>query len=257
MSLNADTPATVTIAVPSFNQALFLEKTLQSIFEQPLPVEVYVMDGGSTDGSLEIIQRWENRLSGWRSHEDNGQAAAINEGISAGTAPFVCWLNSDDFFTADGLQKMVDSLQANPDKHWLYAKCWTANEENRLVTPYLTLPFWRYLLANFCFVAQPATLMRRSAWETVGGVNPGYNLAFDFDLWWKLTTQFGSPLYLKEFVAASRNHENTKTNLNLDAHYAESIRVVKEHYGSVPLKWRYGKFLTRIFRKFLNQAHDA
>lgn len=252
MSQNTDKSATVTIAVPSFNQGLFLEKTLQSIFEQPLSVEVYVMDGGSTDGSLEIIQRWDDKLSGWRSHKDSGQAAAINEGISAGTAPFVCWLNSDDFFTADGLYRLVNSLAENPEKHWVFGKCWTADKEDNIVAPYLTMPFRRYLLANFCFIAQPATLVRREAWEAVSGVNANYNLAFDFDLWWKLTNNFGNPLYLREFVAASRNHENTKTNLNLDAHYEESIRVVKEHYGTVPLKWRYGKLLTRLFRKLLS-----
>ncbi|MCX8018772.1 MAG: glycosyltransferase, partial [Rhodocyclaceae bacterium] len=79
----------VTIAVPSFNQGRYLETALASIFAQEVPVEVFVLDAGSTDGSVAIIQRWSKRLAGWRSHPDAGQAAAINEGIAQGRAPYV------------------------------------------------------------------------------------------------------------------------------------------------------------------------
>jgi len=105
-SLHAHTNACplVTIAVPSCNQGRFLDDALTSIFEQQLPVEVFVMDGGSTDNSIEIIRKWEGQLAGWRSHKDGGQAAAINEGIALGRAPYVCWLNSDDWFCLLGLK---------------------------------------------------------------------------------------------------------------------------------------------------------
>ena len=80
----------VTVAVPSYNQGRFLDQALASIFEQDVPVEVFVMDGGSTDNSLEVISRWKDRLAGYRSHSDEGQAAAINEGIAQGRAKYVC-----------------------------------------------------------------------------------------------------------------------------------------------------------------------
>ena len=88
----------VTIVVPSFNQGIYLDKCLDSIFSQNIPVEVFVMDGGSTDITLEVIKKWELKLAGWRSRKDEGQSAAINEGMKMGTAPFCCWLNSDDYF---------------------------------------------------------------------------------------------------------------------------------------------------------------
>ena len=95
----------VTIAVPSCNQGLFLDEALASIFQQDVPVEVFVLDGGSTDNSVDVMRKWEQKLAGWRSHPDDGQAAAINEGIAQGSAPFVCWLNSDDWFLTGGLSK--------------------------------------------------------------------------------------------------------------------------------------------------------
>lgn len=92
----------MTIAVPSFNQGRFLDDALASIFQHEVPAEVFVLDGGSVDHTIEIIQKWEHRLAGWRSRADEEQAAAINEGIALGRAPYVCWLNSDDWFLPGG-----------------------------------------------------------------------------------------------------------------------------------------------------------
>lgn len=97
----------VTIAVPSFNQGRFLDDALASIFRQEIEVEVFVLDGGSTDESVRVLERWAPLLAGWRSGPDGGQAAAINEGIARGRAPYVCWLNSDDWFLPGGLGMQI------------------------------------------------------------------------------------------------------------------------------------------------------
>ena len=101
----------VTVVVPSFNQGQFLDAALTSIFDQNVAVEVFVMDGGSTDNSVDVIEKWESRLAGWVSAPDEGQAAAINSGMAQGTAPYVCWLNSDDWLLHNGLQQLVNALQ--------------------------------------------------------------------------------------------------------------------------------------------------
>src|SRR5258706_345707 len=95
-------PPIVTIAVPSYNQGRFLQDALTSIFDQGLPVEVFVADAGSTDESVDVVKKFESRLAGWRSHADRGQAAAINEGVASGHAPYVGWLNSDDTLVSGG-----------------------------------------------------------------------------------------------------------------------------------------------------------
>src|SRR5262245_3095196 len=106
--------ARVTIAVPSLNQGAFLREALQSLFAQNLPVEGFVVDGGSTDNSLDVIRKYEPRLAGWRSHADAGQSAAINEAVARGRAPYVCWLNSDDWLLPGALPALIAALERAP-----------------------------------------------------------------------------------------------------------------------------------------------
>ncbi len=244
--------ALITIAVPSLNQGRYLDAALKSIFQQNLEVEVFVMDGGSTDDSLEIIKRWEPRLSGWRSHPDAGQAAAINEGIAQGEAPYVCWLNSDDIYYPQGLAKLLQELKHLSNCPFVYGRCWTISESGKKLAPYITMRFIPRIFANFCFIAQPATLLTRAAWESAGGLNERMQLAFDYDLWWRLYKTQKKPVYSKHFVAASRSHPETKTANNTDIHYQESLEVVQRNWGSVPLKWRLAlpimKVLRRVFK---------
>jgi glycosyltransferase involved in cell wall biosynthesis len=227
----------VTIAVPSFNQGQFLDDALTSIFKQDLPLEVFVVDGGSTDNSLNVIRKWESHLTGWRSYSDNGQGAAINEGIAQGKAPFVCWLNSDDWLLPGGLTKLVNELQSSPSVPAVYGRSWNTVEKTGKRTPVWVEPFNVQRLALRCIISQPATLMRRTAWESVGGVNVNLHMAMDYDLWWRLFKQFGPLKFVESFVAVNREHQNTKTKNLRRLHYLEAMSSVRKHYGRVPLKW--------------------
>lgn len=227
----------VTIAVPSFNQGRFLDDALESIFQQEVPVEVFVLDGGSSDETLEVIRKWEHLLAGWRSHPDGGQAAAINEGIASGRAPYVCWLNSDDWFLPGGLAKLLGEFEKFPDAPAVYGRCWNMVEKSGRQYPVWVEPFNEHRLARRCIISQPATLIRRSSWEAVGGVDANLHMAMDYDLWWRLFKQVGSLQFLDDFVAVNREHEDTKTKTQRRRHYQEAMRVVRKHYGRVPLKW--------------------
>ena len=227
----------VTIAVPSFNQERFLDDALASIFQQEIPVEVFVLDGGSSDNSLEVIRKWEHQLAGWRSHADNGQAAAINEGIAAGRAPYVCWLNSDDWYLPSGLAKLLAELEKHPEAPVVYGRSWNFIQKSRKQYPIWVEPFNEHRLALRCIISQPATLIRRTAWEAVGGVDEKLHMAMDYDLWWRLFKQIGPLHFLNYFVAVNREHEDTKTKKQRRLHYKEAMDVVRRHYGSLPLKW--------------------
>lgn len=230
-------PPLVTVAVPSFNQGNFLNDALESVFSQGIATEVFVLDGGSSDNSPAVIKNWENRLAGWRSGPDLGQAAAINEGIARGSAPYVCWLNSDDFFLPGGLRALLEAMESAVDSPAAYGRAWNVDCNGKKIRPYWTVPFSRRHLANRCFICQPATLIRRRAWEQIGGLDEKLRMAMDYDLWWRLYQRFGPLRYVDAFVAANRRHDDSKTTINRKEHYREAMRLVKRYYGCVPLKW--------------------
>lgn len=227
----------ITVVVPSFNQGKFLDKALTSIFEQGIEIEVFVVDGGSTDGSIDVIKKWEHRLTGWRSHSDSGQSSAINEGVALGTAPYLCWLNSDDWFEKNGLKAMLNTMQENPTATVVYAKAWNYYENSKKKRPVWVEAFNVDRLALRCFISQPASLIRRSAWEAVGGLDSNLHMVMDYDLWWRLYRLNGAFFFLDEFVAFNRIHDATKTKTLRRLHYKEAMQIVKKHYGCVPLKW--------------------
>jgi glycosyltransferase involved in cell wall biosynthesis len=228
----------VTVAVPSFNQGRYLDAALASIFSQGLPVEVFVADAGSSDDSIDIIRRWEPKLLGWRSHADAGQAAAINEGIANGHAPYVCWINSDDWLLPQGLRRLLEALDAQPAAAMAYGRVWNHDEETGRQRRNLEVrPFSERLLAQLNIISQPATLIRRPAWDAVGGLDATLRMAMDYDLWWKLYKRFGAPRFVDAHVAVNRRHRETKTSTQRRLHYREAMGVVRKHYGRVPLKW--------------------
>lgn len=227
----------VTIAVPSFNQGRFLDDALASIFKQNLPVEVYVMDGGSTDNSVEVINKWASQLAGWRSHADEGQAVAINEGIAMGRAPFVCWLNSDDWFLPGALSTLLGVLQERQEVPAVYGRSWNVVQNTGKRDPVWVEPFDEKRLAIRCIISQPATLIRRTSWNVVGGVDGHLHMAMDYDLWWRLFKLVGPLHFVDRYVAVNRVHEATKTNTQRRRHYREAIEVVRKYNGHVPLKW--------------------
>lgn len=232
-----DAAPQVTVAVPSFNQGRYLDRALASIFEQQCPVEVFVCDAGSTDESLDVIRKWEPRLAGWRSHRDAGQSAAINEGIARGKAPYVAWLNSDDWLLPGAFARLAAALEAHLHAPMAYGRVWNVDDRTGRRKPILVRPFRESLMAQLNIVSQPGTLVRRSAWEAVGGLDGALHMAMDYDLWWRLYRRFAAPAFVDAFVAVNREHGGTKTATQRRRHYREAMAVVRKHYGRVPLKW--------------------
>jgi glycosyltransferase involved in cell wall biosynthesis len=227
----------ITVAVPSFNQGRFLDKALESITSQGVAVEIFVVDGGSTDNSVTVIKNWQDKLAGFRSHPDDGQSAAINEAVAKGSAPYVCWLNSDDWFLPGCLSLLVQALKDNPDSSAVYGKALNIREKDEKSSPIWVEPFSEKRLALRCIISQPATLIRRTAWEAVGGLDASLHMAMDYDLWWRLFKEVAPLTMVDEFVAVNREHDETKTKTKRRLHYQEAMQIIRKNHGRVPLKW--------------------
>lgn len=254
-----DQPSTplVTIAVPSFNQARFLDDALTSIFEQDVAVEVFVADAGSKDGSIDIIRKFEHRLAGWRSHSDGGQASAINECIAKGHAPYVTWLNSDDCLLPGGLKHLLAEFERQPTAPAVYGRVWNHHQKTGARTAVWVQPFTERRLALRCIVSQPGALIRRSAWEAIGGVDDSLHMAMDYDLWWRLYKRFAALAFVDQDIALNRDHEDTKTNSFRRRHYREAMAVVRKHHGQVPLKWWLAQPYAIWLKAMLNMARHS
>lgn len=227
----------VTVAVPSLNHGRYLEEALESIFAQELGVEVLVADAGSRDESLRVLERWRSRLAYMRSAPDAGQSAAVNECLARSRAPYVCWLNADDTFLPGGLRALVDALEAHPAAPMAYGRCWITNARGVRIAPVGLARATRWMMAQRCPISQPGTLIRRSVWQAVGGLDESLHFALDYDLWWRIMLRFGEPLRIASYVATSRAHRDTKTARRRGQHYREATGVVRRHYGRLPLKW--------------------
>src|SRR5690606_22541012 len=157
--------------------------------------------------------------------------------IARGSAPYVGWLNSDDLMLPGMLRRLVDALDANPPWPAAYGRVSNVDERTGRRWPVWVEPYSTRRMALRCIISQPGTLVRRSAWEAVGGVDESLHMAMDYDLWWRLAEQFGPPGMIDEEVALNRVHEGTKTRRFRRRHYAEAMAVVRRHHGRVPLKW--------------------
>lgn len=245
----------VTVAVPSYQQGQYLEEALSSIFRLDIPVEVIVADAGSTDESVDIILRWRDRLTSWRSYADRGQSAAINESIAKGRAPYVCWLNSDDMYVAGGLEQLINTLERHSDWPAVYGRAWNLHYQSGKRSPIRVEPFDERRLAIRCIVSQPASLIRRSAWEAVGGLDEHLRMAMDYDLWWRLYREIGPLGFVDAPVAIHRMHPGSKSSSMRYQHYAEAIKVVRRHYGRVPPKWWIAQPYAVWFKALVNRWH--
>jgi GT2 family glycosyltransferase len=228
----------ITIVVPSRNHGRFLADAIDGAIAQTgVDLKVAVLDGGSHDDSLDVIRRYESRLDYWRSAPDGGQAAAVNEGIARlSDTDYVGWLNADDVLLPDALRKMSGYLDVHGECVAVFGQAHIIDERSRIVGRFPTRPFSRRAMAHASIICQPASLIRRRAWDAVGGLDASLHICLDYDLWWRLS-RLGPIGFVREFVASSRDHEATKTRALQGRMYEEAFALLSRHLGYVPWRW--------------------
>ena len=179
----------ITLVTPCYNQAPWLEQTILSVISQGYPnLEYIIIDGGSTDGSVEIIQKYASHFAYWVSEPDQGQYDAIQKGFSQGTGEIMAWLNSDDLYYPNSLFAVARLFQQFPEVEWLMGFPTEYTPEgfpiHRISLPWARWSKYRYYTYDFQFIEQESTFWRRSLWEKAGGyISREFSLAADMELW--------------------------------------------------------------------------
>lgn len=196
------------------------------MLEQDYPaLEYFVIDGGSTDASLEIIQRYEHQLAGWVSERDRGQADAINKGFARATGDIVAWLNSDDVYQPGAIRAAVEAFRANPQVGLVYADVLSIDEHSR---PFNLQTFRQYTLTDlmaFRIISQPSVFLRRTVLEQAGLLDLSYHYLLDHHLWLRVA-QIAPLLYLPRTLAAARYHAQAKNLAHTREFGREAFRIV-------------------------------
>jgi GT2 family glycosyltransferase len=202
------------------------------------------MDGGSTDGTLEILARHAAH-SRYTSSPDLGMADALNKGIALSAGSVVGWINSDDYYLPGALQKVSDWFDNHPDCLWVYGNCMIVDEQGREVRKWITkyktfqsrnFGYKRLLLENF--ISQPAVFMRRTALEAAGKIDTGLPTAMDYDLWLRLA-KAGTPGYINEFLACFRVHGDSISAARFKEQFEEQYRIHQRYDQSWWLLFRH------------------
>lgn len=233
----AATPDRISVIVPSFNQGGFLGVALDSIFEQADPaLEVIVLDGGSTDGSVEILRQFDERLSWWVSERDEGQSDALNNGFARATGRWLTWLNSDDLLLPGAISAFRARAAAVPEGRWFAGAGWMVDEIGRkrkeYAGPMRTLRAEDLVPWTDNWFGQPGTFFRRDLFEEAGGhVRVDLRYAMDLDLWLRMG-KIDCLRPIPEAVGAYRLHTESKTVSERRQMEVEVVRVLLEEMGS-------------------------
>jgi len=232
-------PPLVSIVIPSYNQAHFLESTIRSVLEQDYPnVEYILVDGGSTDGSLDIIQRYADRFAWWVSEKDDGHADALNKGFSQAKGEILAWLNSDDTYYPGTVSDAVSVFQAHPEVGMVYGDADLTDKNGKIIGRFASrqTDYWK-LLRGSVHIPQATTFFRADLWHQVGPLSLSLFFAFDYDLWVRLARE-SRLLYIPRTWATFRLHNEGKTFLNDDRCYPDMLKVYARERGG-GISWLY------------------
>ncbi len=228
-------PPLVTVVTPCYNSARFIEETIQSVLAQTYPqVEYIIMDGGSTDGTVEIAQRYADRLT-LISEPDRGQTHAINKGWARAQGQILAWLNADDLYYPDTVATAVAALEAHPEAGWVYGSGVMLDANGQPMPFRHPVQPWNYegLLQDSCYIVQPTVFLRRSVYETVGNLDETLHYSMDYEYWLRIGRTYPA-VYDPHVRAAVKIFRQTKTRSGGYPRVVE-IEAMLRQYGATDL----------------------
>ena len=247
-------PVRITVVTPSYNQARYLEETLRSVLAQRDQIhEFFVLDGGSTDGSAELIERYARAggIDYWHSRKDKGQADAIHQGFSRASGDVLAWLNSDDLFLQGALAKVRQAFERHPRWDVLSGYHIRIDHASRIVSVH-RIPGESARMARWGVhhVAQQTCFFKRSLYERVGGLKPDLHLVLDTELWYRMFDAGAVWGHLPRYLAAFRLHEQAKTSTWQRQYESEAAFLQQRYprYFSRSLRHRGGLLFYRLMQ---------
>jgi glycosyltransferase involved in cell wall biosynthesis len=226
----------ITVITPSFNQARFLPQCIDSVLDQRYRnLQYLVIDGGSTDGTLDILRGYRDRLA-WKSERDHGQADAINKGLRAADGEIIGWLNSDDYYLPDCLARVIECFARHADAAMIYGRALMVDEQGDTIREYPTFDFQRHDLRRKCYVCQPSVFVRRSVIHEVGPLNPALAICLDYE-WWLRIGRSHRLAFCDHVLAASRHYDATKTSARRLRALVEAGYLMREHFDRASWRW--------------------
>jgi glycosyltransferase involved in cell wall biosynthesis len=223
----------ISVVTPSFNQAQFIERTIRSVLEQRHgDVEHIVVDGGSTDGTLEILTRYTGSII-WVSEKDRGQAHAINKGLALSTGEIVAWLNSDDTYETGALVTVARHFMDHPGCRWAYGKCRIVDEGDREIRSFVTW-YKNLLLAKYSFtkllaenfISQPGVFWRRSLLDEIGYLSESEHFCMDYEYWLRIGSRYPAGV-IREYLANFRYHRASKSGSVDRKQFQDELRIAR------------------------------
>ncbi len=232
----------VSIITPSYNQAVFLERTILSVLNQTYPnIEYIIIDGGSQDDSVNVIQQYQDKLKGWVSEKDQGQTDAINKGFAMANGDILAWINSDDTYEPDAIKLAVEYLDAHPEVGLVYGDTKFINEKDEVIGTFPAAQTnYAKLRQGYVHIPQQAAFFRASLWKQVAPLDPSFYFAMDYDLWVRLAKLSGI-VYIHRHMANFRLHGEAKTIHSDDRCWPEMLKVHYRDGGNFfsPIVFKY------------------
>ena len=224
--LNSSFLPSISIVTPSYNQGEFLEETIRSVLLQSYPnLDYIIIDGGSTDRSVEIIKKYQNYLSYWVSEPDKGPADAINKGWQKAKGEIIAYLNSDDAYLPGALAAVAEAFQQNPEAKAICGNELVINRDGFIIRKSNIEKVEHSSLLKLNLIPQPAIFIKSSIVQSLGGMNLEVRYIFDFELWLRIT-RTDSMKCIPNFLAVTRWHEQTITQTQRPAIGSELVYII-------------------------------